>query len=133
MQKIDSIQQLLHGPNAHDTSTVGPSAQATLNNYKLDKVLGQGSYAVVKLAVEKNTGRKVAIKTYEKYKLLDPRKMKNVRREISLLECMDHPNVIKMHQHFETPKQVYSELRKHKLFRSILLWNMWARLPCIHI
>ncbi len=82
-------------------------AQANLNNFKLDKVLGQGSYAIVKLAVDKNTNEKVAIKTYEKYKLIDPRKMKNVRREISILQSVNHPHIIGLHNTIENSKQVF--------------------------
>jgi len=102
--KVESLQKLIQGSNLLESA--GSSSQANLNQYRIDKVLGQGSYAVVKLAIDKTDGKKVAIKTYEKYKLLDPRKMKNVRREISLLESMDHPHVIKMHGSVETPKQV---------------------------
>lgn len=87
-------------------STSNPTAN-NINNYKLDKNLGQGSYAVVKLATEKSSGEKVAIKIYEKYKLADPRKMKNVRREIQLLKQMDHPYIIKLHDSFENSKQIH--------------------------
>lgn len=40
--------------------------------------IGTGSYATVKLAVDKETNCKVAIKIYEKFKLFDPQKKKNV-------------------------------------------------------
>ena len=69
-------------------------------------MIGQGSYAVVKLALDKTSNEKVAIKIYEKYRLLDPRKMKNVRREIQILSCVNHPNVINMFSSFDTAKQV---------------------------
>jgi len=68
--------------------------------------LGQGAYAVVKLAKDKSRNTKVAVKIYEKYNLSDPRRMKNVQREISILQELDHPNIIKLLDSFETPKQV---------------------------
>jgi len=77
-----------------------------LDMYRFERILGQGSYAVVKLAVDKNTNEKVAIKTYEKLRLSDPRKMKNVRREISILQGLSHNNIIQLYSSFETPKQV---------------------------
>ncbi len=77
-----------------------------LDMYRFERILGQGSYAVVKLAVDKNTNEKVAIKTYEKLRLSDPRKMKNVRREISILQGLSHNNIIELFSSFETPKQV---------------------------
>ncbi len=50
----------------------------------------------------------MAIKTYEKQRLLDPRKMKNVKREISILQNTFHENIIKLHSTLETPTQVLS-------------------------
>jgi serine/threonine protein kinase len=35
------------------------------------KLLGRGAFSVVKLGVHKVSGKKVAVKTYEKYKLID--------------------------------------------------------------
>ncbi len=86
------------------SSTRNP--QHSLNNFKFEKIIGQGAYAVVKLANDKSRGNKVAVKIYEKYNLSDPRRMKNVRREISILQELEHPNIIKMLDSFETPKQV---------------------------
>jgi MAP/microtubule affinity-regulating kinase len=81
--------------------------KVSLNNFKMDKILGQGSYAIVKLATNKLNDEQVAIKVYEKFRLSDPRKMKNVRREISILQHMNHPNIIKLHDSFDTNKQIY--------------------------
>jgi serine/threonine protein kinase len=36
------------------------------NYYKIEDELGQGSFAVVRLAVNKKTGEKVAVKIFEK-------------------------------------------------------------------
>lgn len=68
--------------------------------------LGQGSYAVVKLATEKATGEKYAIKTYDKYKLYDIQKKKNVTREISILKTLNHPNIVKLISTIDTSSQV---------------------------
>lgn len=43
--------------------------EMNIDNYEMQKVLGFGSYAIVKLAVHKTSGIKVAIKTYEKKNL----------------------------------------------------------------
>ena len=53
-------------------------------------------YATVKLAQERKTNVKYALKFYPKYILSDSNKMKNVKREINLLKKMDHPNIIKL-------------------------------------
>ena len=53
-------------------STPGASA-LHLEEYNIDeeKFLGQGAFAVVFEASHKKTGHKVAIKVYEKYRMLD--------------------------------------------------------------
>lgn len=44
----------------------------------------------MRLATHKMSGIKVAIKTYEKIKLQDPMKLKNVQREINILSKLRH-------------------------------------------
>jgi len=94
--RTNSVAQITSSKNPH-----------SLNNFKFERVLGQGAYAVVKLAMDKIRGEKVAVKIYEKHHLSDPRRMKNVRREISILQGLDHPNIIKLHDSFDTPKQIH--------------------------
>ena len=69
-------------------------------------ILGKGSYAIVKLGIDRGTSEKVAIKTYEKYKLFDPQKKKNVQREISILQKTSHPNIIRLIKIIESPRTV---------------------------
>ena len=40
-------------------------------DYQIGKVLGQGAYAVVKEAQHRNSGFSIALKVYDKYKLVD--------------------------------------------------------------
>jgi len=49
-----------------------------LGDYKLGKAIGHGAYAFVRLAFHKDTNKMVAIKIYEKNKLVDPMKKKAV-------------------------------------------------------
>ena len=48
----------------------------------------------MRLAINRNTQQTYAIKIYEKYRLLEPRKMKSVRREIKLMQELHHKNII---------------------------------------
>lgn len=72
-----------------------------MDEYEMGQKIGTGSYATVKLGVYKKTGEKVAIKIYDKQKLQDPHKLKNVRREISILSKLNHPNIIKLYNVIE--------------------------------
>ena len=52
------------------------------------------------------TGDSFALKVYEKFRLTDPMKKKAVQREIAVLKKVSHPNVIKLVELIETPKQI---------------------------
>lgn len=55
------------------------------------KQIGQGAYAVVKEAIHKPTGEKVAIKVYDRFKLMDIQRKKSALREIKILSKLSHP------------------------------------------
>lgn len=79
----------------------------SVEDYIVGKQIGQGAYATVSFGLHKDTSRKVAIKIYEKYKLLDPQRRKSVRCEIRLMERLRHPNIVIFHEALDTPKQIY--------------------------
>ena len=109
------IKGLLKKENNDDKENILMSTNTTINLYdkvnigdfKIEKLLGQGSYASVKLAFEKSTNKKVAIKIYEKYRLSDPHRMNNVKREISILKKMDHRNIIKLFYALDEKRQIF--------------------------
>ena len=78
-----------------------------MGNYKLDQILGSGSYATVRLSTDKHSKEKFAIKIYDKLKLNDAQKLNNVKREISLLKRIDHPNIIRLICAIEDRKSVF--------------------------
>jgi MAP/microtubule affinity-regulating kinase len=77
-----------------------------LNSYEIGPSLGKGSYAVVRLATDNSSKRQVAIKMYEKKKLADPHKLKNVRREVSILSKLSHANIVKLYTVIDSPDTV---------------------------
>jgi serine/threonine protein kinase len=80
---------------------------STLEDYVIGKQIGQGAYATVVFGVHKESNRKVAIKVYDKYKLLDPQRRKSVRCEIRLMERLKHPNIVMYHDALDTAKQIH--------------------------
>lgn len=78
-----------------------------IEEYSIGQILGYGAYAVVKLATYLPNKDQYAIKTYEKFKLLDPQRKKNVISEIKILKCIDHPNIIKIKEAIESTKQIH--------------------------
>lgn len=68
LQKSTSIQKR----SKTDLSSVkfpGALNYTEVSEYKLGKMLGQGAYAIVREAVHIQTGCRVAVKIYDKYKL----------------------------------------------------------------
>ncbi|CAD8156666.1 unnamed protein product [Paramecium pentaurelia] len=79
--------------------------EKSIDNYILSKVLGLGSYAIVRLA--QKGSQYCAIKTYEKAKINDQQKRKNVCREVKILSKLRHPNIIKFVVACETQVQLH--------------------------
>ena len=61
------------------------SNKSSLDDYIIGKQIGQGAYAVVRVGLHKPTNKKIAMKIYKKYKLLDPNRRKSVKREFKLM------------------------------------------------
>lgn len=108
-----SVDGFLRGDQDTSSSSVerdrrqGTLSGNTVEDYIVGKQVGQGAYATVSFGLHKDTSRKVAIKIYEKYKLLDPQRRKSVRCEIKLMERLRHPNIVIFHEALDTPKQIY--------------------------
>lgn len=103
-------RQSSHGTDARRSSSDNRGdilTGNTVDDYIIGKQIGQGAYATVCFGLHKETSRKVAIKIYEKYKLLDPQRRKSVRCEIRLMERLRHPNIVIFHEALDTSKQIY--------------------------
>jgi serine/threonine protein kinase len=61
------------------------SNKSVLDDNIIGKQIGQVAYAVVRVGLHKPTNKKVAMKIYKKYKLMDQNRRKSVRREIKLM------------------------------------------------
>jgi len=71
----------------------------------LGKKIGQGSFATVRLATEKATGSKFAVKIIPKDKIKGKERM--LKSEVQILRKMDHPNVVSLYDSYETETHVY--------------------------
>ena len=67
--------------------------KTSITSYQLGRQIGRGAYSTVCMATYKPTKETVAIKTYDKMKLTDIQKRSNIRREIKILEKLDHPRI----------------------------------------
>ncbi len=81
-----------------------------IEDYAVGKEIGKGAYAVVKQALHKPTSRKMAVKIYEKVKLLDAQRKNSVKREIEILKKLDNMNIVKLIEVIDNSKQVINTL-----------------------
>ncbi|KAI6654587.1 Serine/threonine-protein kinase SIK3-like [Oopsacas minuta] len=77
-----------------------------IGQYDIEKTIGKGNFAVVKLASHGITNTKVAIKIINKSQL-DPENLKKVTREVRIMKLLDHPNIIKLYEVMTTPQLLY--------------------------
>ena len=84
-----------------------PSSSAVMDVYMVGNVIGVGSYGKVRAAWHRLTGRKVAIKTYDKARLKDQSHWKRVHSEIKVTELVSHPRIARMFEAVETPKRLH--------------------------
>ncbi|RKO96071.1 Pkinase-domain-containing protein, partial [Caulochytrium protostelioides] len=80
-----------------------------IGNYELGKYIGEGNFAKVRLSTHIPTGEKVAIKIIDKAKL-DKITAKKLFREVRIMKLLNHPNIIRLYEVIDTPKELYLAL-----------------------
>ncbi|KAK9088433.1 hypothetical protein Scep_027515 [Stephania cephalantha] len=78
-----------------------------IGRYELGRTLGEGSFAKVKFARDVETGENVAIKILDKEKLLKHKMIGQIKREISTMKLVKHPNVIRMFEVMASKTKIY--------------------------
>lgn len=78
-----------------------------INVYTFGKQIGRGAFAIVFEALHKPSKQIVAIKQYDKLKLHDLSRKKQVQREIKILPRLNHTGVVKMFEAFENSNSIY--------------------------
>ncbi|XP_051574058.1 LOW QUALITY PROTEIN: SNF-related serine/threonine-protein kinase-like [Myxocyprinus asiaticus] len=74
--------------------------------YDLDKTLGRGHFAVVKLARHVFTGEKVAVKVIDKTKL-DMAATGHLFQEVRCMKLVQHPNIVRLYEVIDTQTKLY--------------------------
>ncbi|XP_050212666.1 CBL-interacting serine/threonine-protein kinase 14-like [Mercurialis annua] len=91
-------------------STIGEIPLEIINlfdKYELGKLLGCGAFAKVYHARNVRTGQSVAIKAVSKQKVIKGGYMAQVKREISIMRRLRHPNVVKLLEVLATKTKIY--------------------------
>eukprot|EP01119_Soliformovum_irregulare_P012061 TRINITY_DN3104_c0_g1_i2.p1 TRINITY_DN3104_c0_g1~~TRINITY_DN3104_c0_g1_i2.p1 ORF type:complete len:507 (+),score=139.31 TRINITY_DN3104_c0_g1_i2:99-1619(+) len=82
--------------------------ESPLDAYDIREELGSGNFAKVKLAVHKGTGKRYAVKVVDKKRTLkQTQKQDAMMAEVTILQSISHPNIISIHEVFDTEKILY--------------------------
>jgi len=88
--------------NTHNTYP-----ETNLKFYNYGRLLGRGAFGKVNLGLHKLSGRIVAIKTFNKSKLNSNSSKYNIYQETNLMKNLNHKNVIKIYEIFESTKYIF--------------------------
>ena len=92
--------------NNKKENNINKNEEETLFEYEVKEKIGEGSFSKVKLGIHKQTKRKVAIKIISKNKLTNKDKI-HLKREIKILNSLNHPNIIKIYEIKEDNNNFY--------------------------
>jgi len=73
--------------------------------YIIGEELGRGAFSIVRKGKNKKTGQQVAVKTIEK-KFVEKQDLMLLTREIEIMKKVNHPNVLKLYEVFETDETI---------------------------
>lgn len=104
--EVSSRSARTGGARGRNSITSCADEQPHIGNYRLLKTIGKGNFAKVKLARHILTGREVAIKIIDKTQL-NPTSLQKLFREVRIMKCLNHSNIVKLFEVIETEKTLY--------------------------
>ncbi|KAL2251871.1 UNVERIFIED_CONTAM: CBL-interacting serine/threonine-protein kinase 9, partial [Sesamum indicum] len=84
-----------------------PGTWTRVGKYELGRTLGEGSFAKVKFAKNATTGDCVAIKVIDRDRVLHHRMVEQIKREISTMKMIKHPNVLNLYEVMASRTKIY--------------------------
>ncbi|XP_047327219.1 CBL-interacting serine/threonine-protein kinase 23-like [Impatiens glandulifera] len=83
------------------------ASRIRVGRYELGRTIGEGNFAKVKFARNFETGVNVAIKILDKEKVLKNKMIGQIKREISTMKLIRHPNVIRLYEVMASKAKIY--------------------------
>ena len=88
-------------------------SKGTIDEYMIGKeigilyyLIGNGAYAVVRVALHKESQIKTALKFYDIKNLRTMQRKKSLKSEIKILSKLNHTNIMKLYEAFSTPTHI---------------------------
>ncbi|KAL6221558.1 hypothetical protein ACLB2K_004954 [Fragaria x ananassa] len=75
--------------------------------YELGRMLGHGTFAKVYHARNLKTGKSMAMKVVGKEKVIRVGMMEQIKREISVMRMVKHPNIVELHEVMASKSKIY--------------------------
>ena len=75
--------------------------------YELGRLLGHGTFAKVYHARNLQSGKSVAMKVVSKEKVIQVGMMEQIKREISVMKMVQHPNIVELHEVLASKSKIY--------------------------
>ncbi|CAM8974044.1 unnamed protein product [Rhodiola kirilowii] len=99
-------------PSASSTTSSSSSSSSSsekglFGKYELGKMVGVGAFAKVFHARDARTGESVAIKSVSKQKILKGGLSLHIKREISIMRRLRHPNIVKLKEVLATKTKIF--------------------------
>lgn len=77
-----------------------------VGKYELGRTLGSGSFSKVKLGID-DQGKQYAVKIIDKEQLIKEHMEEQLKREISVMRMLNHPNCVKLFDVLQTQNNIY--------------------------
>ncbi|KAG6542743.1 hypothetical protein Mapa_015818 [Marchantia paleacea] len=78
-----------------------------VGKYEVGRTIGEGTFAKVKFAQNTETGESVAMKVLDKKTILQHKMVDQIKREISVMKLVRHPNVVRLHEVLASKGKIY--------------------------
>ncbi|XP_020087873.1 CBL-interacting protein kinase 24 isoform X1 [Ananas comosus] len=78
-----------------------------VGKYEVGRTIGQGTFAKVKFAVNTETRESVAMKILTKSTILKHKMVHQIKREISIMKIVRHPNIVRLHEVLAGRTKIY--------------------------
>lgn len=86
----------------------GDGGSALLHGkYELGRLLGHGTFAKVYHARNLKNGKSMAMKVVGKEKVIKVGMMEQIKREISVMRMVKHPNIVELHEVMASKSKIY--------------------------
>ena len=119
----DIIQNISKRPKTFENKKKMYNSEYKIGGYLIKNNLGEGTFGKVKLGIYLKNGEKVAIKVINKNKLIEKNDKIHLKREIDLLQKLNHINIISVYEIFENIDNYYIVMEycsKGELFNYIV-------------